>query len=156
MDVELPGDFKEFLQSLTDHGVKYLLIGGYAVGFHGYPRATNDIDVWIRMSNENADRMVAALTDFGFADPILSADLFLQEHNIIRMGRPPLRVEIATTVSGVDFDDCFKARVIAAMDGILVPVISREHLLANKRAAGRLKDLADVQALEQRNDRGAN
>lgn len=150
MDVELPADFKEFLASLNAHGVEYLLIGGYAVGFHGYPRATNDIDVWVRMSPENAQRVVSALTDFGFAVPGLSTDLFLQENNIIRMGRPPLRIEIATTVSGVDFDKCYASRLSAVLDGIPVSVISRELLIANKRAAGRLKDLADVQALEGR------
>ncbi len=147
MDAGLPRDFKEFLASLNAHDVEYLLIGGYAVGYHGYPRATNDIDVWVRISPQNADRLVQTLAEFGFNMPELTQSLFLEEGNIIRMGRPPLRVEIATSISGVMFDVCYQAREIADFDGIEVPVISREHLLANKRAAGRPKDLADVDAL---------
>ena len=146
MDAGLPRDFKEFLASLNAHSVEYLLIGGYAVGFHGYPRATNGIDVWVRVSPENADTLVRAISQFGFAAPNLNRELFLKELNIIRMGRPPLRIEIATSISGVFFDDC-SAREMTTLDGVEVPVISREHLLANKRASGRLKDLADVDYL---------
>src|SRR5689334_21679508 len=128
MDAGLPRDFKEFLASLNAHSVEYLLIGGYAVGFHGYPRATNDIDVWIRISPENADRLVQAISEFGFSVPGLSRELFLTPFNIIRMGRPPLRIEIATSISGVGFEQCYAARNVVDMDGVDVPVISREHL----------------------------
>lgn len=149
MDVELPRDFREFLASLNAHGVEYLVVGGYAVGYHGYPRATNDIDVWVRVSGENAEGLVRALVAFGFDVPGLAPELFLTERSIVRLGRPPLRVEIATTISGVTFDDCYAARETAVLDGVPVAIIGREHLLQNKRAAGRPKDLADVDFLSR-------
>src|SRR5947199_6707247 len=101
--IQLQVDFKEFLKLLASNKVEYLLIGGYAVGYYGYPRATNDIDVWVRISEVNADRLVLALSDFGFSVPELNRELFLTELNIVRMGRPPLRIEIATTMSGIYF-----------------------------------------------------
>ncbi len=147
MDVALPADFREFLASLNANGVEYLLIGGYAVGFYGYPRATNDIDVWVRICEDNAQRIVAALVGFGFSGTQLAPELFLKERNIVRMGRPPLRIEVATSISGVSFEECYEARQTAVFDGVEVPVISREDLLTNKRASGRPKDLADVDYL---------
>jgi len=110
MDIGLPRDFKEFLQSLNSNDVEYLLIGGYAVGYHGHPRATDDIDVWVRVTEENALRLVRTLADFGFTVPDLKPELFLVEGKIIRMGRPPLRIEIATGISGVSFNECYDAR----------------------------------------------
>lgn len=106
MDPELPEDFKEFLKLLRDHRVEYLLIGGYAVGCHGYARAIDDLDVWIGIAPANADRVVKALTDFGFDLPELSADLFPQPDKIVRMGVEPLRIEVMTSISGVEFDEC--------------------------------------------------
>jgi hypothetical protein len=135
------------LRLLGDHRVEYLLIGGYAVGYHGYPRATADMDVWIAMNPENAQKMVSALRAFGFGATGLSTDLFLHPHQITRMGRSPLRIEILTTVSGLDFAEAYAQRVVDNIDGIPVSVISREHLEINKRAAGRTKDLADVDNL---------
>jgi predicted nucleotidyltransferase len=149
MDVELPRDFREFLASLNSHEVRYLLIGGYAVGYHGYPRATNDIDVWVEVSEENAERIVDALGGFGFGGPDVQPALFLAPRKIIRMGRPPLRIEVATAISGVVFDECFAVREMANLDGLDVPIISRDHLIANKRAAGRPKDIADLTALQR-------
>ncbi|HEV2474399.1 MAG TPA: nucleotidyltransferase [Chthonomonadales bacterium] len=148
MDVELPDDFKEFLASLNSSEVEYLLIGGYAVGFHGYPRATNDIDLWVRVSADNAARIAYALRQFGFATA--TSTLFTVPQSVIRMGRPPLRIEIITGISGVDFDECYAGREDAKLDGIPVPVISRAHLVANKQAAGRAKDVADVEALTRK------
>jgi len=147
MDVALPADFREFLALLGSSGVAYLLIGGYAVGCHGYPRATNDLDVWIELSEANAARVVAALREFGFDVSGLQPGLFLTERSIVRMGRPPLRIEIATTISGVAFEECRREAEIHDLDGVPVPVISLRHLIANKRAAGRPKDLADVAVL---------
>src|ERR1051325_7498858 len=103
MDIELPPDFKEFLRLLNAHRVEYLLIGGYAVGFYGYPRATNDLDIWIAVHPANAEKMVAVLKDFGFNTPELNSQLFLEEDRIVRMGLPPIRIEVATKISGVDF-----------------------------------------------------
>jgi predicted nucleotidyltransferase len=147
MDIELPLDFKEFLKLLNEKGVRYLLIGGYAVGYHGYPRATNDLDIWIAVHPENAERIVEALREFGFDLPELTPDLFLQKNKIVRMGNPPMRLEITTGISGVEFDECYDSRVIDNLDSIEVNLIDLHHLKVNKKAAGRLKDLADLENL---------
>ena len=147
MDISLPLDFKEFLKLLNDKGVEYLLIGGYAVAYYGYPRATNDIDIWIAVNPQNAERVVSALREFGFDMPDLSTALFLETNRIVRMGRPPMRIEIATSISGVEFGDCYGERLIEIIDGVEVPLISLHHLKANKRASGRYKDLNDLEYL---------
>jgi predicted nucleotidyltransferase len=143
----LPKDFKEFLRLLGAHSVEYLLIGGYAVAYHGYPRATADLDVWISLNPINAEKTVAALREFGFDLPDLRPEIFLQEHKIIRLGRPPLRIEIATSISGVTFENCYRARLVTQLDGVAVSLIDLEHLKINKRAAGRHKDLDDLENL---------
>jgi hypothetical protein len=146
MDTTLPPDFKEFLKLLNRHGVEYLLIGGYAVGYHGYPRATNDMDIWIAVHPDNAERMVTVLRAFGFDTPDLSSDLFLQD-NIVRMGLPPMRIELLTTISGVQFAACYAERVTTTLDGVAVDLISLPSLKANKQASGRHKDLDDLEHL---------
>ena len=108
--IRLPSDFKDFLKLLNANQVEYLLIGGYAVGYHGYPRATGDMDVWVAVNPENADRIVVALKQFGFAVPELSAELFLRQNQIVRMGLPPVRIELTTTISGVEFQECYAVR----------------------------------------------
>jgi hypothetical protein len=145
--IRLPPDFKEFLQLLNENQVEYLLVGGYAVGYHGYPRATVDMDIWIGRSPETAEKMVRVLREFGFDVPNLSADLFLREDQIVRMGVPPIRLEIFTAIPGVDFAGCYSSRVRAEIDGVPVTVISLAQLKANKRASGRSKDLADLENL---------
>lgn len=145
--MKLPQDFKDFLKSLNAHGVDYLLIGGYAVGYYGYPRATNDIDIWIAINPDNAERMVSALKEFGFDSPDLSASLFLQDKSIVRMGRPPMRIEIITRISGISFDQCYAKRVIDSIDDVQVNLISLAHLKINKKASGRHKDLDDLEHL---------
>jgi hypothetical protein len=147
MDIELPLDFKEFLKLLNENSVRYLLIGGYAVGYHGYPRATNDMDVWIAIQPENAQRVVNTLKEFGFDHPELIPELFLQENKIIRMGHPPMRLEISTGISGVEFEECYASRIVDTLDGVEITIIDLPHLKANKKAAGRLKDLADLENL---------
>jgi hypothetical protein len=143
----LPPDFKEFLQLLNAKSVEYLLIGGYAVGYYGYVRATADIDVWLAMTPENADRAVDALREFGFNVPELSPDLFLRSDSIVRMGVPPFRIEMLTGISGVSFTECYGERVVDTIDGVEVTVISLQHLKANKLASGRSKDLVDLEHL---------
>ena len=147
MDITLPPDFKEFLRLLNTHGVEYLLIGGYAVGYHGYPRATNDMDIWIAIHPDNAERMVTVLRVFGFDTPDLSTALFLQDHSIVRMGLPPMRIEVLTTISGVQFAACYAERVTAMVDGVDVNLISLPYLKVNKQASGRYKDLDDLEHL---------
>jgi len=145
--VNLPADFREFLKLLNAHRVKYLLIGGYAVAYHGYPRATADMDIWIEVDPANAKKIVAALTNFGFDLPDLSTELFLETEKIVRMGIPPVRIAIMTSISGVEFQECYDARMIVELDGIRVSVISLPFLKANKKASGRYKDLNDLENL---------
>ena len=147
METRLTADFSSFLKSLADHGVEYLVVGGYAVAHHGYPRPTGDIDVWVRRSPGNAARIVAALRAFGFDVPGLTSDLFLTPDTIVRMGVPPNRIEILTTISGVEFDACWPARVNAPWRGVQVHVLSLADLKANKTASGRAKDQADLDEL---------
>ena len=147
MDLQLPPDFKEFLKLLKDHDVRYLLIGGYAVGYHGYPRATEDLDIWVAIHPENAQKLVLVLKEFGIDDPALTPDLFLQEPKIIRMGFPPMRLEITTSISGVEFDECYLTRIVDIVDGVEVNLIDLEHLKKNKKASGRAKDIADLENL---------
>jgi hypothetical protein len=147
MDLQLPPDFKEFLKLLNDHEVRYLLIGGYAVGYHGYPRATEVLDIWVAIHPENGQKLVSALKVFGFDDPALTPELFLQTPKIVRMGFPPMRLEITTSISGVDFDECYQKRIVDTLDGIEVNLIDLEHLKKNKKASGRAKDIADLENL---------
>jgi predicted nucleotidyltransferase len=145
--IHLPPDFKDFLKLLNEHKVRYLLIGGYAVGYHGYPRATADMDIWTAMEPGNAKKIVAVLGEFGFDLPELSAELFLKEKQIVRMGVPPVKIEITTSISGVEFDECYKERVTDTLDGIRVNLISLKHLKVNKKASGKYKDLDDLENL---------
>jgi hypothetical protein len=147
MAMKLSNDFKEFLKLLNAHNVEYLLIGGYAVGYYGYPRATADMDIWIAMNPANADSVVTVLKKFGFSQPDLSPGLFLKEKQIIRMGIPPVRIEIATTISGVNFGECYAQRVVAEIDGVKTNIISLPHLKTNKSVSGRHQDIADLEHL---------
>ena len=141
-------DFKEFIQSLNDNDVRYLVIGGYAVALHGYPRYTKDIDIWIQMTPENAEKMVTALEAFGFASLGLKADDFLVPDQIIQLGYPPSRIDLITTPPGVDFGTCYQSRIQAVIDEVTVSFIDLENLKKSKRASGRLQDLADLENLQ--------
>jgi hypothetical protein len=133
------------LRSLNANRVEYLLIGGYAVGYHGYPRPTGDLDVWIAVNPENAVRAAQALVEFGFANA--TATLFERAGPVIRMGMPPVRIEVQTAISGVEFGECYASRIQTELDGVSVTIIDLEHLKQNKRAAARHKDLADLENL---------
>jgi len=136
------------LKLLNSKGIEYLVIGGYAVGFHGYPRATGDMDVWIAANENNAVKMVEALKQFGFDLPDLNKEIFLVEKKVIRMGIPPMRLEILTFIDGVRFEDCYRNRIIADFDDFQVNFISKDDLLQNKRASGRPQDVVDVGKLQ--------
>ena len=146
-DQTLPDDFKEFLKLLKESDVSYLLIGGYAVGYHGYPRATADMDIFVAISPDNAAKLVHVLSRFGMNDPKLSADLFQERGKIIRMGVPPMRIEILTDIDGVSFDECYAGRLTVDIDGQPVDLISCHHLRINKKASARYKDLDDLEHL---------
>jgi hypothetical protein len=141
----LPSDFKEFLRLLNSHGVEYLLIGGYAVNYYGYPRATADIDIWISTAAANAARVAETLREFGFTQA--TAETFVEPDTVVRMGVPPMRIEILTSVSGLTFTDCFPRRQVVEIAGVPVNLIDLGDLKDNKRASGRLKDLADLEQL---------
>lgn len=145
--IRLPKDFKDFLRLLHTHEVNYLLVGGYAVGYHGYPRATADLDIWVARTEENARKLVAVLEEFGFRDAASAARAFTQEGQVVRMGVPPLRIEIITSASGVDFNACHVQRIRDELDGVRVSILSLPDLIKNKKAAGRPKDLADLDEL---------
>lgn len=147
MAVALAKDFKEFLKSFNSNLVEYLLIGGYAVGIHGHIRATNDLDVWVAISPENSGRIERALRQFGFGSAGLSSGMFLARNNVVRMGVPPIRIEILTSISGVEFASCYAEKEMIEIEEIMVPVISLARLRDNKAASGRLKDLADLDSL---------
>ena len=144
---QFPDDFSEFLRLLDAHRVDYLLVGGFAVGLHGYPRATIDLDIWVQSVPDNAQRLVAALRAFGFDVPSLVPDLFLAPDSLVRFGTPPFRIEIMTSIDGVTYEACRANAIRASIDGVDVPVISLADLKTNKRAAGRHKDLADLDNL---------
>jgi predicted nucleotidyltransferase len=147
MDLELPNDFKEFLKSLNANGVKYLLIGGYAVGYYGYPRATNDIDIFVAKDSENARRLVKSLSDFGFETERLSDEIFTSEKSLVRMGVEPMKIEITNFISGVAFEDAYRDKNTGVIDGVEISLISLHHLKINKKASGRYKDLNDLEHL---------
>ncbi|MCP5100982.1 MAG: nucleotidyltransferase family protein [Chloroflexi bacterium] len=145
--IQLPSDFKEFLKLLNEHDVRYLLIGGYAVSYYGYPRATVDMDIWVAIEPQNAEKIVIVLEEFGFDLPELTPSLFLEKDKIVRMGVPPMRLEILTTISGVEFDKCYAERTTDKVDDIEVNIISLDNLKRNKLASGRYKDLNDLENL---------
>jgi hypothetical protein len=148
---ELPSsdDLREFLKSLTEREVAFLLIGGFAVALHGYPRATADFDLWVESSAANGERVLAALRDFGFMPTDDAARALVTPGKILRMGYPPTRIELLTAPAGVEFGPCRSRAVMKDLFGVAVPVIGLDDLIANKRAAGRPKDLIDVAELER-------
>lgn len=133
---------------LNAHDVQYLVVGGFAVTFHGYPRATKDIDIWIWLDAVNADKAIGALDEFGFKSLGLKATDFLADDQIIQLGYPPARIDLLTTLPGVDFEDCFQSRVEAQIEDTVVKFIDLENLKRTKRASGRPQDLADLAYLE--------
>ena len=146
--MKLTPDLKEFIQLLGDNSVRYLIVGGYAVAFHGHPRYTKDLDIWIRLEPSNAARIVAALRQFGFGSLDLQPADFLAVDQIIQLGYPPNRIDLLTTLPGVDFDECYEGRVVVEVDGVTVNFIDLENLRKNKAASGRFQDLADLENLK--------
>ena len=142
-------DFKEFIQSLNDNQVRYLIVGGYAVALHGYPRYTKDLDIWIELNPANAAKLIKALDQFGFSSLGLRVEDFLEADQIVQLGYPPNRIDLITSMPGVDFEGCFTSRVKVMIDDVLINFIDLENLKKNKRAVGRLQDLADLENLEQ-------
>jgi hypothetical protein len=150
----LPEDFKEFINFLNANSVLYLLVGGWAVGLYGYPRATKDIDFLIPIDHQNLRKLKKAL--YEFHAPTIEMEHFKKPGNFFRMGRSPVQIDIITDAAGIDIKECYKRRMIINVEGTEISVISREDLIKNKKATGRTQDLADAQILEKWNDKKKN
>lgn len=147
--MELDQDFKEFIQLLNLNKVEYLVVGGYAVTAHGYPRYTGDIDFWIRPEKGNANKLIKTLTDFGFGSLDINEDDLLKKDFIIQLGYPPNRIDILTGVSGLTFDECWVEKKEFIFENEAINFISLHHLKINKKASGRDKDNLDLRNLPE-------
>jgi|SRR5690606_20466029 len=141
-------DFIDFIELLNEQQVKYMVVGAFALSFHGRPRNTGDLDIWIKPDAENAGKMVKVIEEFGFGQLGLNDEDFLRENYVTQLGYPPLRIDILNAISGVNFDDAFHTRLETEIDGLQISFISAEDLIRNKRCVGRPKDLGDIDALE--------
>ena len=150
--MKISKDFEDFLKLLHEKKVEYLVIGGYAVNHYGYVRNTGDLDIWVRLNEQNAILVAEALDDFGYAAKEESLRYLLMPDKILRMGVPPFRLEVSTSIDGVTFEDCYQNRIILTINEFPVDVIGYDDLIKNKTSAGRLKDLADVEELEKVNE----
>lgn len=140
-------DFKEFVALLIKHKAEYLIVGGYAVGVHGHPRYTGDLDIWLNPTQENADRILACVNEFGFNSFGLKQDDFTRTGNIVQLGYPPLRIDLMTQIDGVTFNECYQNKIQVDIEGLLVNFIGYNDLIKNKKESGRLRDLDDIENL---------
>ncbi len=142
----LPKDFKEFIKLLNKNNVRYIVIGGYAVVYHGYVRSTNDIDIWINIHKDNIKKAIKALDEFGFSSLNINFADF-SPNQIIQLGYPPNRIDLITTPAGVDFETCYESKEQVTIDNITVNIIDLANLIKAKRASNRTRDLADIEEL---------
>jgi uncharacterized nucleotidyltransferase DUF6036 len=142
----LPKDFKEFIKLLNKNNVRYIVIGGYAVVYHGYVRSTNDIDIWIDIHKDNIKKAIKALDEFGFSSLNINVADF-SPNQIIQLGYPPNRIDLITTPAGVDFETCYESKEQVTIDNIAVNIIDLANLIKAKRASNRTRDLADIEEL---------
>lgn len=145
--IKLAADFSDFLKLCLRHKVRFLVVGGYAVVHHSRPRYTGDLDIWVDASQENAERIVTVLQEFGFPPHTVSTRMITEQREIIRMGFEPMRLELFTRIPAVEFDECFERREIVKIGRMAVPFIGLEDLKTNKRASGRPKDMQDLEEL---------
>ncbi|MEO8887406.1 MAG: nucleotidyltransferase [Mucilaginibacter sp.] len=143
-------DFVDFIELLNKHSVDYLIIGAHALAFHGRPRHTGDLDIWIKPSKENAKKMVIVLNEFGFGALGLTEPDFLKEDYVTQLGYPPLRIDILNNISGVEFDDAYPNKINGEVDGLNVNFINISDFIKNKETTGRQKDLGDIAALKSK------
>ena len=140
-------DFKEFIKSLNDNQVRYMVVGGYAVAMHGHPRYTKDLDVWLELNPGNAAQIIKALAQFGFSSLSLREEDFLDAAQVVQLGYPPNRIDLILSLKGVDFECCYESRLQIPIAGVTVDFIDLENLKKNKKAVGLLQDLADLEQL---------
>ena len=144
----LTPDFKEFAALLNSNGVEYLVVGGYALAAYGHPRYTGDLDFWIGTDAVNADRVLAALSQFGFGSLGIRREDLTAPNQVIQLGYPPARIDLLTSIDGVDFVECYQRRMTVLVEGLALEFISLDDFKINKKAVGRQQDLADLEALE--------
>ena len=147
--MEIQSDFRDLLESFNKNRVDYVIVGGYALAFHGAPRYTGDLDILVNASEDNAHRILQSLNEFGFGSFVLSIQDFREPNKVIQLGYPPVRVDIVTSISGVSWGEAFQNRVAGKYGDITVHYIGRKQFVINKRTVGRKKDLADLEALSE-------
>jgi len=140
-------DFKEFVQLLIKNQVEYLVVGGYAVSIHGYPRYTGDLDIWVNPTVKNSAKVLDCLNEFGFSSLELTENDFIKEYGIIQLGYPPVRIDIMNTLDGVKFDECFQNKSIIEIDSLPINFISLNDLIKNKKTTARPRDIDDIENL---------
>jgi hypothetical protein len=145
--MEAQKDFKELLELFNGHKVEYIIVGAYALAYHGAPRFTGDIDIFVKPSLDNAQRILSALSDFGFGSLNLTIDDFQNPDSVVQLGVPPVRIDIITSITGVTWQEADKGKLEGVYGDIQVHFLGREQYIANKRAIGRKKDLADLESL---------
>jgi predicted nucleotidyltransferase len=149
--IKFEKDFLEFISLCNKHKVEYLVIGGYAVAIHGYPRYTKDIDVSIQISVKNAEAMIEVMKEFGFASLNLTSEDFIKVGGFIQLGYEPLRIDIVNDLDGVSFEKALKNKTVVEYEGVSINFIGYEDLIKNKQHAGRSQDIVDIEKLKERN-----
>ena len=152
----LDSNFREFIELLNAREVKYLVVGGFAVAYHGYPRYTKDIDFWIWAEPDNAERLLKAIEDFGLGMLGLEADDLLNPDNVIQMGYEPNRIDLITQLEGLEFEECFELRVETSFEGVPINFIDLDNLIKSKRLSGRMQDFVDADKLEKQKKKKNN
>jgi predicted nucleotidyltransferase len=147
--MNLSRDLREFIELLNSRGVDYVVVGAHSLAFHGRPRYTGDLDILVRPTNDNAAKLVGLLREFGFSEAGFKEADLIEPGQVIQLGRPPNRIDLLTNLSGLTVDEAFTDKLEAVIDGLPVFVLSKENLIRNKRAVGRLQDLADLDDLER-------
>lgn len=142
-------DFREFVALLNKHEVQYMVVGGYAVGIHGHPRYTGDLDIWLLPDEKNAAKVLKAIIDFDFGSLNIKETDLAKENSVIQLGYPPLRIDLLTSIDGVHFHECYPNRKKIEIDGLPVNFIGYADLIKNKKATGRHQDLGDIENLEK-------
>ena len=141
-------DFREFIELLIKNEAEYLIVGGYAVGIHGHPRYTGDLDIWLNATPQNAAQILKSVNEFGFASFKLTKEDFTKPGNVIQLGYPPLRIDLLTEIDGVTIEECFKNRKEVIIEGLTVNFIGYNDLLKNKKESGRPRDIDDIDNLK--------
>lgn len=143
----LEKDFQEFIELLNKHSVAYMVVGAHALAFHGKPRHTGDLDIWINPTDENAEKMIAVINEFGFGSVGLKKHDFLRDHYVTQLGYPPLKIDILNSISGVTFDEAYNNRLFIDVDGLNIGYIGLDDLIKNKQGTARKQDIADLENL---------